>query len=372
MMGGTVNNFKRVLSLVLVVCLSVSVVVFGGCGSDATSSQHTTVSEVFLESANYETTRYTTEECNETQSNKAETTTVNAKNEQSGDVSSIDSIPKYSGEAYVVLNGNEPTFTKSEITDDFFEKYSSLDSLGRCGEAFACLGCETMPTEERGSIGQVKPSGWRTAKYDCVDGKYLYNRCHLIGFQLSGENANVKNLITGTRYLNIEGMLPFENMVADYIKETNNHVMYRVTPIFKGTNLVASGVQMEAYSVEDDGDGVCFNVYCFNVQPGVGIDYSNGASEYTGEFATDVTTPKLSSGYLDESNGKSQSHQSSEKTTKATTSKQNFVLNTSTKKFHRTTCRYATSMKEENRSEYKGSRDELLTKGYSPCGTCNP
>ena len=186
---------------------------------------------------------------------------------------------EYTGEAYSVINNNEPQFTQDEITDKYFENYAPLDEYGRCGVAFACLGKETMPTEERGEIGSVKPTGWHTVKYDCVDGKYLYNRCHLIGFQLSGENANKRNLITGTRYLNIDGMLPFENMVADYIDETNNHVMYRVTPVFYGDDLVAEGVQIEAYSVEDEGEGVCFNVYCFNVQPGVVIDYATGESE---------------------------------------------------------------------------------------------
>ena len=187
-------------------------------------------------------------------------------------------LPQFDGTPYVAVNGNEPEFTPDEITDKCFEIYEPLDRYGRCTVAFACLGKETMPTEERGEIGSVKPSGWHTVKYDCVDGKYLYNRCHLIGFQLSGENANKRNLITGTRYMNVEGMLPFENMVADYIDETGNHVMYRVTPVFEGDDLVAKGVQIEAYSVEDEGDGICFNVFCFNNQPGVIIDYATGES----------------------------------------------------------------------------------------------
>ena len=181
-------------------------------------------------------------------------------------------------EPYTVVNDNIPTFTKDEITTESFEHYSDLDDLGRCGPASACIGIDLMPTEERGAIGQVKPSGWQTVKYDIVDGKYLFNRCHLIGYQLSGENANEKNLITGTRYLNVDGMLPFENQVADYVKETEYHVMYRVTPVFEGDNLVAAGVQMEAYSVEDAGDGVCFNIFAYNVQPGVVIDYATGES----------------------------------------------------------------------------------------------
>ena len=184
----------------------------------------------------------------------------------------------YGGEPYAVINGNVPYFEDEDFTETAFEEYSELDSLGRCGTAFANVGRELMPTEERGSIGQVKPSGWQTVKYDIVDGKYLYNRCHLIGYQLTAENANERNLITGTRYMNVEGMLPFENMVADYIKETGNHVLYRVTPEFSGENLVADGVLMEAESVEDGGEGIQFCVFVYNVQPGIEIDYETGES----------------------------------------------------------------------------------------------
>ncbi len=192
---------------------------------------------------------------------------------------SVTSIPEYSGSPYVAINDNTPQFAETDLVTSSYEYYSDLDSLGRCGVVYACIGTDLMPTEERGNIGSVKPTGWHTIKYDIVDGKYLYNRCHLIGYQLSGENANTKNLITGTRYLNVDGMLPFENMVADYVKETNNHVMYRVTPVFEGDNLVASGVQIEAQSVEDNGEGILFNVYCYNVQPGVEIDYATGESQ---------------------------------------------------------------------------------------------
>lgn len=185
-------------------------------------------------------------------------------------------ISAYSGEPYAVVNGNIPYFTESDLTTESFEYYSDLDDLGRCGTAYSSVGTELMPTEKRGSISKVKPSGWQVSKYDFVDGKYLYNRCHLIGYQLTAENANEKNLITGTRYLNVDGMLPFENLVADYVKETGNHVLYRVTPVFEDENLVASGVLMEAESVEDAGDGVEYCVYVYNVQPGVEIDYATG------------------------------------------------------------------------------------------------
>ena len=191
---------------------------------------------------------------------------------------SIEEIPEFSGDAYIAINGNVPFFMPEEITDESFEYYAELDPLGRCGVTMACIGVDIMPTEERGEIGSVKPTGWQSVKYDCVDGKYLYNRCHLIGFQLAGENANKRNLITGTRYLNIEGMLPFENLVADYVQETKNHVLYRVTPIFDGENLVAHGVLMEGWSVEDEGEGVCFCVYAYNAQPGIIIDYKTGNS----------------------------------------------------------------------------------------------
>lgn len=192
------------------------------------------------------------------------------------DAIALEEIPEFTDHAFVTINGGIPFFLEEELTTESFEEFAELDELGRCGVTMACVGVDLMPTEERGEIGHVKPSGWQSVKYDIVDGKYLYNRCHLIGFQLTGENANERNLITGTRSMNVDGMLPFEDMVADYVKETGNHVLYRVTPVFVEDELVARGVQMEAWSVEDSGDGVCFNVYCYNVEPGVEIDYATG------------------------------------------------------------------------------------------------
>ena len=256
-------------------------------------------------------------------------------------------IPPYTSEPYTAINDNLPFFTDDEITDQSFETYSPLDALGRCGVAFACVGQDLMPTEDRGSIGQVKASGWHLVKYDCVDGKYLYNRCHLIGYQLTAENANERNLITGTRYLNIEGMLPFENQVADYVQQTGNHVLYRVTPVFEGDNLLASGVLMEAYSVEDSGNGICFCVYAYNVQPGVQIDYATGESALIGET---VTEP-------------------SEQTT---TDEPDYVLNNNTRKFHRPSCSSVEDIKPSNREDYTGSREALIKRGYEPCKRCRP
>ena len=262
------------------------------------------------------------------------------------------------------VNNNIPYFTSSDLTTTAFENYSSLDNLGRCGVAYANICKEIMPTEERGKIGQVKPTGWHTVKYDNVDGKYLYNRCHLIGYQLSGENANEKNLITGTRYMNVDGMLPFENMVADYVKETNNHVLYRVTPIFEGSNLLANGVLMEAKSVEDNGDGILFNVFCYNVQPGITINYATGDSsenQAINESGNDSeSVPVVNSST--ESNG----------TTDISNNVQTYVLNTNTKKFHYPTCSSVSRMSEKNKQTVSESRDDIISQGYSPCGNCNP
>lgn len=269
---------------------------------------------------------------------------------------SEDGIPQYSGIPYVEINGNVPYFTEEEKTTKVFENYSELDSLGRCGVAYANICQELMPTEERGKIGMIKPSGWHTVKYNgLVDGNYLYNRCHLIGFQLAGENANEENLITGTRYMNVDGMLPFENEVADYVDRTNNHVLYRVTPVFEGENLLASGVLMEAYSVEDSGKGVSFNVYCYNVQPEIYIDYATGESSL-GE-RKNTSTDKFAP-----SNNKA----------KDSVSKKDYVLNKNTKKFHYPGCSSVETIEPRNRGNYSGTRDELIQRGYEPCGRCHP
>ena len=236
-------------------------------------------------------TKEEAEKKTETEENKTESVETEQTQPSTEVTLAIADIPAYSGKPYVEINNNIPQFLTTDLTTSSYEYYSDLDSLGRCGTVYACIGQDLMPTEERGAIGSVKPTGWHTVKYDVVDGKYLYNRCHLIGYQLSGENANTKNLITGTRYMNVDGMLPFENMVADYVQETGNHVMYRVTPIFEGDNLLASGVQMEAQSVEDNGEGILFNVYCYNVQPEITIDYATGESNYEGSLtATEEET----------------------------------------------------------------------------------
>lgn len=265
----------------------------------------------------------------------------------SGGASSINKIPAYSGNPFVTVNGNQPNFTAAQKkSTKSYETYGALDSLGRCTTAIACIGKDLMPTGDRGDISSVTPTGWKQAKYNSsiVPGGYLYNRAHLIGWQLTGENDNEKNLITGTQYLNIEGMLPFENMIADYLKEEepNHHVLYRVTPIFEGNNLLASGVQLEAYSIEDDGEGICFNVYCYNVQPKITINYKDGSSYQTGTTTTRLTVTGT------------------------------YILNTNpnSMKIHKESCSYAKKISAANKATYTGALQDKLDEGYSLCLHC--
>lgn len=299
---------------------------------------------------------------------------------------SLDAIPAYDGKAYVAVNNNEPFFTDSDMTTTAFENYSDLDSLGRCGVAYANICKEIMPTEKRGKIGMIKPSGWHTVKYDVIKDRYLYNRCHLIGYQLAGENANPKNLITGTRYLNVEGMLPFENLLADYVNNTGNHVLYRVTPMFSGSNLVANGVLIEAKSVEDNGGGILFNVYCYNVQPGVGINYENGDSWLDGtapqEQSAQTGAAQNGGSQSSDGSGAGESGSSGSITGSAasgsdTSPAENSVSDSSNsktmvhitatgKKYHRAGCRTL------KKSDTEVTLDEAKSMGLSPCGICNP
>lgn len=257
--------------------------------------------------------------------------------------------PSYEGEAYVIINENTPFFTDNDITSQVYEDYSPLDSLNRPGVATACLGIETMPPEDetRGEIGMIKPAGWHTVKYpDVISDLYLYNRCHLIGWQLSGENANELNLITGTRYLNVTGMLPFENEVADYIQRTNNHVLYRVTPVYTGNNLICDGLLMEARSVEDNNLSFC--VYCYNVQPGITIDYKTGDSWLSDSIPKPATS---------ETDNASENH---------------YVLNKNSLKVHIPDCTSVDKISDNNKEDYYGNLEELIENGYAPCKQCNP
>ena len=312
------------------------------------------------------------------------------------DEEDIHDIPAYQGDPYIEINDNKPSFTKKDLTTESFEYYSDLDPLGRCGTAYANVGPETLPVEERGPIGEIHPSGWQIANYhDLIDGNYLYNRCHLIAYSLAGENANEKNLITGTRYLNTEGMQPYELEVLEYIRSTGNHVLYRVKPVFEGDNLLASGVYMEGLSVEDQGKGVSFYVYVYNVQPGVIIDYSTGdnrldlnyeyaaaAQESDQEEMVRGFDQEDEEGDLKEQNGGNQEEEAADSDEKendiekdaadAQDSEYNYVLNTNTHKFHLPSCSSVDDMKDKNKILSKDSREEIIQQGYAPCGRCRP
>lgn len=381
------NKLSYFLTLLLCLCMLV------GCGSGAAT-------QVMLKAEDSETESYVetvqTESAendpgDETEIQTAAETEIQAaaqvqsddskqKVVHTGTASAFNAadVPAYSGEPYTAVNNNEPYFTSDNLTTEVFENYSELDALGRCGVAYANVCLETMPTEKRGSISEVKPTGWHSVKYDNVDGKSLYNRCHLIGYQLTAENANQQNLITGTRYLNVDGMLPFENMVADYVKETDNHVLYRVTPIFTGDNLVADGVLMEGYSVEDEGDGICFCVYAYNVQPGITIDYATGDSWLSSEKGNSDSSSGGNSAVSKSAADKSGTQQAAvqtesvKETSAPVSTGTEYILNTNTKKFHYPSCSSVKQMKASNKKEYTGSRDDLIAQGYDPCKKCNP
>lgn len=286
---------------------------------------------------------------------------------QSRDFSPAD-VPEYSGEPYAVVNDGFPYFTEADLTDTSYIALGDLDALGRCTPATACLGPDTMPgsDEERGEIGHIKPSGWHMEKYDCVAGRYVVNRAHMIGWQLSGLNDEPRNLITGTRYLNLE-MLEFEEMTARYIEQTGNHVMYRVTPVFCGDELMCRGLLLEGYSVEDAGKEICFNLYFYNVQPGIAFSYDTGESYYNGIFL-DADSVAVNYDSIPEEDKPSLLKGAGNTGSNG----ENYILNTNTRKFHRRECKSADSIREENRKKCYTSRDTLIAEGYSPCQRCNP
>ncbi len=274
--------------------------------------------------------------------------------------------PPYAGEAVTAVNGNRPLFSREELEGLRSIRFSELDALGRCGPASAYLGPETLPAEKRAPIGAVRPSGWHTVRYDgLIEDKYLYNRCHLIGYQLSGDNADPRNLITGTRYLNVSGMLPYENAVFDYIRSSGNHVLYRVTPVFSDDALLASGVLMEARSVEDGGAGIRFCVYAHNVQPGIVIDYLTGDSHAQG--GEESPRPETLFPFSAE-----EGSPAADRSLPAPEGAPVYILNTNTRRFHDPSCPSVTEMNESNREYFYGTREEALERGYRPCGRCKP
>ena len=335
--SGILNWKIKMRALAMVICLALTMQFASGCG--------------------------TTESAQSTQENA---TTI-------AETFDFAAVPAYDGKAYVAVNDNVPFFTEEELSSASYEAYGELDPLGRCTVCVASVGQDLMPTEPRGEIGAVKPTGWHLVKYDNVDGKYLYNRCHLIAYMLAAENANPQNLITGTRYLNVQGMLPFETKVCDYVKNTGNHVLYRVTPIFDGDNLLADGVLMEAYSVEDVGEGIQFCVFAYNVQPGIGIDYATGDNwaEGSGTYQSTVASvaeetpvPQPETDTAVQITPESSAPQESQGIT--------YVLNTNTMKFHYPSCSSVDQMKEKNKEIYTGNREDIINMGYMPCKRCNP
>ncbi|MBE6592389.1 MAG: hypothetical protein E7642_00160 [Ruminococcaceae bacterium] len=339
--------FKRttlaLLALLLALCLAL-------VGCDVEKNFDDELEKVILESTEKATKPTQTEAEQETSGEQKDPTPS-----QKDPICDLLGIPQFTNKPFAAVNSNTPTFTAEEITTKSYEFFSDLDSFGRCGYVMACIGKDLMPTEDRGDIGHIKPTGWIQGKYDSslVSGGNLYNRCHLIGFQLTGENDNEKNLITGTRYMNWDGMVDFENMIADYVKETGNHVMYRVTPMFYENELVARGVHMEAYSVEDNGEGISFNVYAYNVQPGITIDYKTGKNWLSTEQVIPEEDENTENGEAENENGSPK-----------------YILNTNSKKIHIPTCSNAEQMLEGNRQEYNGDLDELIAEGYTKCGIC--
>ena len=382
-----ISNFNKVNKFLQIFMCAVLLLIVSGCTSfsdtsrQAIESNDTQAETTEEKTSESDKTEEKTSEENATEESSEETTenvnTNEYKEANSDDKSEADSAdnlvcyPEYIGDAYVELNDNNPLFTEEEKkSTTAFEEYSDLDKLGRCGVAFANICPELMPTEERGEIGNVKPSGWHTVKYpEIIEDNYLYNRSHLIAYSLAGENANETNLTTGTRYLNQETMQIFELRVLDYVRDSGNHVLYRVTPVFEADNLLASGVQMEAWSVEDSGKGICFNVYCYNVQPGIDIDYATGGSKVAEEASSE-------SKVAEDTNVQAATESTTETTVESSSSsdfadqERTYILNTNTKKVHLPDCRSVKDMADHNKVECVGTLNDIKNKGYTPCKRC--
>ncbi len=340
--GATGKLAASLASLLLAACL-----VFGGCSTQGSGIGAGQTPSVDQTSANSQAT--------------------DAARTESAARATIADIPQYSGALCIDINDGQPGFTEEDRTRDAFMQFSDLDFEGRCGEAFACIGPDTVSSEARGDISSVHPSGWVQRKYSFVDDGVLYNRCHLIAHQLCGENANEKNLITGTRTFNVEGMLYYEELVGNYVRSTGNHVLYRVTPLFAANDLVARGVQMEAESIEDGGAAIRFNVFVYNVEPGVEIDYVTGES-----WESSATVAATSKGEATRTSAKTGDASLSSTTSSEESVQQDYVLNVKNKKFHKPGCTAANDIASANRQDFTGTREELISRGYSPCGQCKP
>lgn len=372
-----IKNHSVKPAALTILALFVAVALLPGCdiSSDAESTTPTALEEELADTGAQDNSDGAQEAAVYTRGEQEAAANGHEASSEASLLLSYRDVPAFEGNPYVYVNDGEPVFTDEQrAAETGYERYGELDELGRCTAAFAVVGPETQPTEKRGSIGEVRPSGWQMAKYDFVEGKYLFNRCHLLGYQLTGENANERNLITGTRYLNVQGMLPFENAVADYVDATGNHVLMAVMPVFEGSELVARGVHMMAESVEDGGEGVAFNVFCYNVQPGVVIDYGTGESMLE-EDATplpDVSGAESAPGAASEGAGAGEASEKGATGSAEGKGTTEYVLNTNSKKFHLPSCSSVDQMSPKNREDVEDTRENLIAKGYDPCKRCNP
>lgn len=372
-----IKNHSVKPAALTILALFVAVALLPGCdiSSDAESTTPTALEEELADTGAQDNSDGAQEAAVYTRGEQEAAANGHEASSEASLLLSYRDVPAFEGNPYVYVNDGEPVFTDEQrAAETGYERYGELDELGRCTAAFAVVGPETQPTEKRGSIGEVRPSGWQMAKYDFVEGKYLFNRCHLLGYQLTGENANERNLITGTRYLNVQGMLPFENAVADYVDATGNHVLMAVMPVFEGSELVARGVHMMAESVEDGGEGVAFNVFCYNVQPGVVIDYGTGESMLE-EDATplpDVSGAESAPDTASEGAGAGEASEKGATGSAEDKGVAEYVLNTNSKKFHLPSCSSVDQMSPKNREDVENTRENLIAKGYDPCKRCNP
>lgn len=352
---------RKIKYLILVICLVLTLIIGGGCGSDDLASADTdtdTVTETIEDTTSIENTSGSLDDASE-EADAGSNSGI--KYDQSAFLAKL---PEWNGQPYCEINNNKPDFSENEIWKVTQESLDPLDSLGRCGTANSCIGQDGMPTQPRGNISEVHPTGWHSDSYDDVEGGKLYNRCHLIAHKLSGDDAVPRNLITGTSYMNRQGMLPFEDEIYEYVKGTGNHVMYRVTPCFKGDDLVARGVHMQAISVEDSGEGLAFNVFCYNVQPGIEIDYSTGDNRRSS--SPDYDQESYDRNDQDDTNNFAAGEEDESSPV------MKYVLNTSSKKFHHEWCNSVDQMKDKNKKEIEATRDEIMADGYKPCGNCHP
>ena len=367
------KNIKKIFSIIALLFLLAVCSMAMGCDLTDSSDDAASSGEKTEQAADATEDNEATEDENRDAQDEQDPADSEESSAEGSHAIDPDKLPEWDGEPSIEINGGDPSFTDSELSaikKQTEEDLSALDDQGRCGDVSACVSSETMPEGERDSIGMIRPAGWHLVKYDFVEGKYLYNRCHLIGWQLTGLNAEERNLITGTRYLNVDGMLPYENQVADFAESSDLHVAYRVEPVYKGDELIARGVHIEAESIEDKGESLAFNVYCYNVQPYVDIDYKTGESTADSDAPDSAESSDSSANQSGSSSGSGSSQNAGAGSQDST--EQTYILNTNTKRYHLQGCRSLSQMKDKNKRTFHGSKKELSRMGYQPCGNCNP